>query len=101
MTRKKSLNPLYVVTNKGQDVEVLTKGFKGILQYWSLERVVNLTKFIWDFLLKNLQGMTLLLTIEKILQQWVEQLKVLAENGVSTVKMLLQGMSAAKGRIKD
>ena len=54
--KKKSNNPLYVVTNNGKDVESVGNYYEAFIKKFGLEPVVNFLEMLLDILLSQVKS---------------------------------------------
>lgn len=68
MSKKK--NPLYVVTNKGKDVETALNFFDVLIKKFNLQPVIELLKVFLNILNENVKSYATFVAMKK----WVEEL---------------------------
>lgn len=80
MTKK--TNPLYVVTNKGQDVQEAQGLFDALVKKFHLQPFVDLFMDLWMQLVEQLSEMvtnySMFLVVKAFIDEWVEKLFELA-----------------------
>lgn len=80
MTKK--TNPLYVVTNKGQDVQEAQSLFDALVKKFHLQPFVDLFMEVWMQLIEQLSEMvtnySMFMIVKAMIDEWVEKLMELA-----------------------
>lgn len=78
----KKTNPLYVVTNKGQDVQEAQGFFDALVKKFHLQPFVDLLMELWTQLVEQLSEMvtnySMFLVVKAFIDEWVEKLFELA-----------------------
>lgn len=78
----KKTNPLYVVTNKGQDVQEAQGLFDALVKKFHLQPFVDLFMDLWMQLVEQLSQMvtnySMFLVVKAFIDEWVEKLIELA-----------------------
>ena len=78
----KKTNPLYVVTNKGQDVQEAQGLFDALVKKFHLQPFVDLFMELWTQLMEQLSEMvtnySMFLVVKAFIDEWVEKLFELA-----------------------
>ena len=85
---KSKKNPLYVVTNKGQDVQEATGFFDAIIKRFNLGPAIGLIETIIKEMLGLVTNFAMFSLVKEMIDQWLEQLINLV--------MQIQGMSSKK-----
>ena len=78
----KKTNPLYVVTNKGQDVQEAQGLLDALVKKFHLQPFVDLFMELWTQLIEQLSQMvtnySMFLVVKAFIDEWVEKLFELA-----------------------
>lgn len=77
MSTKKSKNPLYVVTNKGQDVEEAENIFDAIIKKLGIEPIVSILEGMIQEMLQQVSSYAAFEVIKNFIDQLVEALEKL------------------------
>ncbi|MBK25304.1 MAG: hypothetical protein CME70_15020 [Halobacteriovorax sp.] len=73
----KTKNPLYVVTNKGQDVEEAQNFFDALVKKLGLEPVLSILEGILQELLQQVSSFAIFLVVKAYIDQLVDTLEKL------------------------
>lgn len=78
----KKTNPLYVVTNKGQDVQEAQGLFDALIKKFHLRPFIDLFSDLWLELIEQLMQMvnnySMFLIVKTMIDEWVEKFVELA-----------------------
>jgi hypothetical protein len=77
MTVKKKKNPLYVVTNKGKDIEQADGVWDALVKKFHLAPVIEFFQMIFDFLLAKVNSYAWFVVIKQKIDELVESLNKL------------------------
>jgi hypothetical protein len=77
--KKKSQNPLYVVTNDGQDVEPVSNLIDAFITKYGLQPVVDTFKMIIDMVLEQVKSYAMFVVIKEFLDELIEKMMELKE----------------------
>lgn len=76
----KPKNPLYVVTNKGKDVESAKNLFDVLVKKFNLEPVIELLKTFLKMFMENAKSYATFVEMKKLFDQYVAPLILLLNN---------------------
>jgi hypothetical protein len=85
----KKTNPLYVVTNKGKDVQEVESLFDAFVKKLHLQPFVDLFMDVWLQIIEQLTEMvtnySMFMVVKSMIDEWVEKILDLAQKlGVKT-----------------
>lgn len=72
---KKNKNPLFVVTNQGQDVEMAEGFFDAFIKKFNLEPVMNFLDILWEILLSQVSNFAMFQVVKSLVDEVVEFLE--------------------------
>ncbi|MFZ4714330.1 MAG: hypothetical protein ACOYL6_11475 [Bacteriovoracaceae bacterium] len=70
----KKKNPLYVVTNKGKDVEQASNLIDGIIKKLNLAPVIEILKVFLKMLSENVKSYAMFVEVKKVFDQYLAML---------------------------
>jgi hypothetical protein len=88
-SEKKNTNPLFLITNKGQDVEMLDKIWDFFKKPRSWQDWIQATGSLMTFIKEYLKGMLYLQFLLSWLDQWMVQMKIVKDNMKTFLGMTL------------
>lgn len=77
----KKNNPLFVVTNKGKDVEIAESFVDALVKKFNLQPMINIVEMIYQFLLEKVNSYATF----QILQKFLDDLVLSLENILKTI----------------